>query len=68
MAVTARKRAATKKKKAAKKKMIVRAKPGANMMSGAGWQLVKNGRLFSGTLIKTVNAGTVRVAIFKVPK
>ena len=63
-----RKKAATTRKRASKKKVIVKAKPGANMMSGRGWQLIKNGRLFNGTLIKTVNAGDVRVAIFKVPK
>jgi hypothetical protein len=67
MAATTRKKAAT-RKRATKKKMMVKAKPGANMMSGGGWQLVKNGRVFAGNLIKTVNAGTVRVAIFKVPK
>ena len=55
-------------RRAAKKKMMVKAKPGARMTSGRGWQLVKNGRIFTGTLIETVNAGDVRVAIFKVPK
>jgi hypothetical protein len=48
-----------------------RARRGERMTSGAGWHLMrKRGRkrVFLGTLIDTVNAGSVRLAIFRVPK
>jgi len=48
-----------------------RARRGERMTSGAGWHLMrKKGRkrVFLGTLIDTVNAGSVRLAIFRVPK
>jgi hypothetical protein len=48
-----------------------RASRGERMTSGAGWHLMrKKGRkrVFLGTLIDTVNAGSVRLAIFRVPK
>ena len=48
-----------------------RARRGERMTSGAGWHLIrKKGRkrVFLGSLIDTVNAGNVRLAIFRVPK
>ena len=48
-----------------------RARRGERMTSGTGWHLMrKKGRkrVFLGTLIDTVNAGSVRLAIFSVPK
>ena len=48
-----------------------RARRGERMTSGAGWHLMrKKGRqrVFLGTLIDTVNAGSVRLAVFRVPK
>ena len=71
---------ARKTKKAAKKrtrKTVTvtltgeRARRGERMTSGAGWHLMrKKGRqrVFLGTLIDTVNAGSVRLAVFRVPK
>jgi hypothetical protein len=48
-----------------------RAKKGERMTGGNGWRLVTTKgrkRVFVGTLLKTVNAGDVRIAVFSVPK
>ena len=63
-------------KKRARKTMTVtltgeRARRGERMTSGAGWHLMRkrgSKRVFIGTLIDTVNVGSVRLAIFSVPK
>lgn len=44
---------------------------GERMTGGAGWRLATTKgrkRVFNGTLLKTLNIGKVRLAIFKVPK
>jgi hypothetical protein len=40
------------------------------MMGGKGWRLVraKSRKVFVGTLLKTINLGSKRIAIFSVPK
>ena len=43
-------------------------KRGVQMRSGEGWRLVKGRRVFLGTLLRTINYGKVRLAIFTVPK
>jgi hypothetical protein len=46
-------------------------KKGERMTVGSGWRLAAtNGkkRIFNATLIDTVNKGSVRLAIFSVPK
>jgi hypothetical protein len=48
-----------------------KAAKGERMTGGAGWRLATTKgrkRVFNGTLIKTLNVGKVRLAIFKVPK
>lgn len=48
-----------------------RAKKGERMTSGNGWRLATTKgkkRVFSGTLLGTVNQGKTRIAIFSVPK
>jgi hypothetical protein len=44
---------------------------GERMTGGRGWRLIpSNGKIrtFKGTLLKTVNSGDMRTAIFSVPK
>jgi hypothetical protein len=51
--------------------LSVRARKGERMTAGPGWKLaMEKGRkrVFPGTLLKTVNAGNIRLAIFSVPK
>jgi hypothetical protein len=46
-----------------------KAKRGERMTGGRGYRLVTKGnRMFVGTLIRTINAGKFRLAIFSVPK
>jgi hypothetical protein len=46
-----------------------KAKRGERLRGGRGYQIVTKGnRIFPGTLIKSVNAGKYRIAIFSVPK
>jgi|EndMetStandDraft_6_1072998.scaffolds.fasta_scaffold43398_3 hypothetical protein len=46
-----------------------RTRLGANLLKGAGWKLVSPNNLeFPATLLESVNEGSVRVAIFSVPK
>ncbi len=48
-----------------------KAKKGERMTGGAGWRLATTKgqkRVFVGTLIKTINMGDKRLAIFSVPK
>lgn len=48
-----------------------RAKAGERMTMGKGWRLATvrgRRRVFVGTLLKTVNFGKKRLAIFSVPK
>lgn len=58
---------------AGKKKKRKSKKPrrGRRMTKGSGWDLVATSgrkRKFKGTLIKTINFGAKRLAIFSVPK
>lgn len=41
---------------------------GKKMTKGSGWTLVTGKRRFSATLLKTINFGRKRLAIFSVPK
>lgn len=44
---------------------------GERMTSGGGWKLAATKgrkRIFNATLIKTINVGSTRLAVFKVPK
>lgn len=44
---------------------------GEKMTAGSGWRLAATKgkkRVFAGTLLKTVNKGDIRIAIFSVPK
>jgi hypothetical protein len=46
-------------------------KKGERMTGGGGWRLAATRgrkRIFNATLIKTINVGTTRLAVFKVPK
>ncbi len=48
-----------------------KAKKGERMTKGKGWRIVAvkgRKRVFTATLLETVNAGSVRIAIFSVPK
>jgi len=48
-----------------------KAKRGARMTKGKGWRLAAvkgEKRVFIGTLLKTINIGGKRLAIFSVPK
>jgi hypothetical protein len=47
-----------------------RARRGEKMMGGKGWRLVraKSRKVFVGTLLKTINLGSKRIAIYSVPK
>lgn len=48
-----------------------RAKKGERMTGGNGWRLATTKgkkRVFNGTLLKTFNFGSKRLAIFSVPK
>lgn len=48
-----------------------RPRRGERMTVGRGWRLVATKgvrRIFSGTLVDTINVGSTRLAIFKVPK
>lgn len=48
-----------------------KAKKGERMTKGAGWKIAAtkgSKRVFSGTLLQTINAGKHRIAIFSVPK
>ena len=56
---------------AGKKTKKKKARRGKKMTRGAGWLLVATSgrkREFKGTLLKTINFGTKRLAIFSVPK
>jgi hypothetical protein len=49
----------------------VRARKGERMTGGPGWRLATTKgrkRIFAGTLLKTFNFGSRRIAIFSVPK
>ena len=55
----------------AKKTKKKRLRRGKKMTKGAGWLLVPTmgrTRQFKGALLKTINFGTKRLAIFSVPK
>lgn len=41
---------------------------GTKMRHGKGWRLIKNGKLFVGSLLNTFNLGNRRIAVFSVPK
>jgi len=48
-----------------------RAKKGERMTGGSGWRLATTKgrkRVFVATLLKTINVGSVRIALFSVPK
>ena len=48
-----------------------KAKRGERMRKGKGWRIAAvkgRKRVFTATLLETVNAGSVRIAIFSVPK
>lgn len=48
-----------------------KAKRGERMTSGSGWRLATikgQKRVFVGTLLKTINRGKERLAMFSVPK
>ena len=46
-----------------------KAKRGERMTGGRGYRLVTKGnKMFVGTLIRTINVGKYRLAIFSVPK
>ena len=48
-----------------------KAKKGERMTGGNGWRLATTKgkkRVFVGTLLKTINMGSKRIAIFSVPK
>ncbi|RTM10995.1 MAG: hypothetical protein EKK33_23085 [Bradyrhizobiaceae bacterium] len=48
---------------------IGRTRLGAKLLKGPGWRLVSPNNLeFPATLLESVNDGSVRVAIFTVPK
>ena len=56
---------------ATKKTSTAKLRRGKKMTKGAGWTLVATSgrkRQFKGTLLKTFNFGTKRLAIFSVPK
>ena len=58
----------------AKGKIVIQgraAKRGERMTKGSGWRLATtraSKRVFVGTLLETINVGSVRLAIFSVPK
>ena len=48
-----------------------KAKRGERMTKGTGWRIAKvtgRKRVFTGTLLETINLGTYRIAVFSVPK
>jgi len=54
-----------------KGKAVKGAAKGERMTGGSGWRMIPSKgkiRVFKGTLLKTVNIGNTRVAIFSVPK
>jgi hypothetical protein len=56
---------------AAKKSKKKKLRRGKKMTKGSGWDLIATSgrkRRFKGTLLKTINFGTKRLAIFSVPK
>ena len=56
---------------ATKKTSATKVRRGKKMTKGAGWTLVATSgrnRQFKGTLLKTINFGSKRLAIFSVPK
>ena len=58
----------------AKGKIVIEgraAKRGERMTRGSGWRLATSKgstRVFAGTLLRTINMGNARLAIFSVPK
>lgn len=49
----------------------VKAKRGERMTGGGGWKLAASRgrkRVFNGSLLKTINLGKYRLAVFSVPK
>lgn len=54
-----------------KVKKAARKPRGKRMTGGSGWELTPTkgrSRSFKGTLLKTINIGSKRIAIFNVPK
>jgi len=52
-------------------KAVKGAGKGERMTGGSGWRMIPSKgkiRVFKGTLLKTVNSGKTRIAIFSVPK
>lgn len=50
---------------------VAKVRRGRKMTKGSGWRLVATSgrkREFRGTLLKTINFGSKRLAIFSVPK
>ena len=56
---------------ATKDKPTLKLRRGKKMTKGSGWKLEATSgrkRVFKGTLLKTINFGSKRLAIFSVPK
>lgn len=57
-----------KRTKRARKALNGVTRKGKNMMHGGGWRLLHKDRLYVGTLVNVINHGSLRLAVFRVPK